>query len=105
MAAWFPPHRTGAGATPCSFQFLPGPAMSPSRASWPSAIADEAALEELLSRPSAADVEFARSLEGDVIVLGAGGKMGPSLARRVRRALAEAGVARRVTAVARFSEP
>ena len=79
--------------------------MSPSRASWPSAIADEAALEELLSRPSAADVEFARSLEGDVIVLGAGGKMGPSLARRVRRAFGEAGLARRVTAVARFSEP
>jgi uncharacterized protein YbjT (DUF2867 family) len=79
--------------------------MSPSRASWPSAIADEAALEELLSRPSAADVEFARSLEGDVIVLGAGGKMGPSLARRVRRAFGEAGLARRVMAVARFSEP
>ena len=65
-----------------------------------SAIADEAALEELLSRPSAADVEFARSLEGDVIVLGAGGKMGPSLARRVRRAFDEAGLARRVIAVA-----
>ena len=79
--------------------------MSPPRASWPSAIADEAALEELLSRPSAADVEFARSLEGDVIVLGAGGKMGPSLARRVRRAFGEAGLARRVMAVARFSEP
>ncbi len=79
--------------------------MSPPRASWPSAIVDEAALEGLLSRPSAADVEFARSLEGDVVVLGAGGKMGPSLARRVRRAFGEAGLARRVMAVARFSEP
>jgi nucleoside-diphosphate-sugar epimerase len=79
--------------------------MSPSRASWPSAIVDEDALEEQLSRPSAADVEFARSLEGDVVVLGAGGKMGPSLARRVRRAFGEAGLARRVMAVARFSEP
>jgi nucleoside-diphosphate-sugar epimerase len=79
--------------------------MSPPRPTWPSAVADETALEELLARPSAADVEFARSLEGDVIVLGAGGKMGPSLARRVRRAFGEAGVARRVLAVARFSEP
>jgi nucleoside-diphosphate-sugar epimerase len=79
--------------------------MSTPRASWPSAVADEAELEELLSRPSAADVDFARSLEGDVVVLGAGGKMGPSLARRVRRAFSEAGVARRVMAVARFSEP
>jgi len=79
--------------------------MSPPRPTWPSAVADETELEELLSRPSAADVEFARSLEGDVVVLGAGGKMGPSLARRVRRAFSEAGVARRVTAVARFSEP
>jgi len=79
--------------------------MSPPRVSLPSAIADEAALEELLSRPSAADVDFARSLEGDVIVLGAGGKMGPSLARRIRRALREAGAAGRVLAVARFSEP
>jgi uncharacterized protein YbjT (DUF2867 family) len=79
--------------------------MSPPRTTWPSAVADETALEELLSRPSAADVEFARALEGDVVVLGAGGKMGPSLARRVRRAFSEAGVARRVMAVARFSEP
>ena len=60
----------------------------------PSAIVDEAELEELLSRPSAADVEFARSLEGDVIVLGAGGKMGPSLARRVRRAVRRRGRSR-----------
>src|SRR6187399_2947233 len=79
--------------------------MSPSRTTWPSSVADETALEELLSRPSAADVEFARSLDGDVMVLGAGGKMGPSLARRVRRALDSASASRRVFAVARFSEP
>ena len=45
---------------------------------------DEPQLEELLSRPSARDVDFARSLDGDVVVLGAGGKMGPSLARHSR---------------------
>lgn len=71
----------------------------------PENVPDEAALEDLLSRPSAADVAFARTLEEDVVVLGAGGKMGPSLARRVRRALDAAGSARRVVAVARFSEP
>ncbi|HUG54817.1 MAG TPA: epimerase [Vicinamibacteria bacterium] len=77
--------------------------MSSSR--WPDAVRDEDELEELLARPSAADVAFARSLDGDVIVLGAGGKMGPGLARRVRRSLETAGVSRRVLAVARFSEP
>jgi uncharacterized protein YbjT (DUF2867 family) len=71
----------------------------------PTAVASEDELEELLARPSPADVAFARTLEGDVIVLGAGGKMGPSLARRVERALKAAGVARRVLAAARFSEP
>jgi nucleoside-diphosphate-sugar epimerase len=71
----------------------------------PAAIESEAQLEELLSRPSPADVAFARTLAGDVLVLGAGGKMGPSLARRVRRAGEAAGVPRRVTAASRFSEP
>jgi nucleoside-diphosphate-sugar epimerase len=71
----------------------------------PPSVEDEQQLEELLSRPSAADVEFARALGGDVIVLGAGGKMGPSLVRRVRRAIDAAGAQRRVLAVARFSEP
>jgi nucleoside-diphosphate-sugar epimerase len=71
----------------------------------PAAIESEAQLEELLARPSPADVAFARALAGDVLVLGAGGKMGPSLARRVRRACEAAGVPRRVTAASRFSEP
>jgi len=50
-------------------------------------------------------VAFARTLAGDVLVLGAGGKMGASLARRVRRACAAAGVRHRVVAASRFSEP
>jgi hypothetical protein len=79
--------------------------MSAEHPPWPEAIRDEGELEELLSRPSPADVAFARTLSDDVAVLGAGGKMGPSLARRVRRSLDAAGVSRRVFAVARFSEP
>jgi hypothetical protein len=71
----------------------------------PDAVRDEPALEALLSQPSADDVAFARALGGDVVVLGAGGKMGPSLARRVRRACDAAGTRVRVLAVARFSEP
>jgi nucleoside-diphosphate-sugar epimerase len=71
----------------------------------PSAIDTEAELEELLSRPSPADVAFMSDLEGDVVVLGAGGKMGPSLSRRLRRATEAARRPRRVAAVSRFSSP
>jgi nucleoside-diphosphate-sugar epimerase len=60
-------------------------------------------LEENLSRPTAGVIETMRRLEGDVIILGVGGKMGPTLARMVRRASDEAGVRRRVIGVARFS--
>lgn len=62
-------------------------------------------LEEMLSRPDAGTVELMSRLEGDVMVLGAAGKMGPSLARMARRAVEESGKARRVIAVSRFSDP
>jgi nucleoside-diphosphate-sugar epimerase len=67
-------------------------------------IASEQELEELLSRPSPADVDFMKRLEGDVILLGAGGKMGPTLARRIARAAQDAGRANRVMAVSRYSD-
>jgi nucleoside-diphosphate-sugar epimerase len=63
----------------------------------------EEQLEELLSRPCSPDVECMSRLKGDVMILGAGGKMGPSLALRAKRATDEAGVARRILAVSRFS--
>jgi nucleoside-diphosphate-sugar epimerase len=64
------------------------------------------ALEEALSRPTPGVVETLRTLGGDVMVLGAGGKMGPTLARMVRRGLDEIGhQERRVIAVSRFSSP
>jgi nucleoside-diphosphate-sugar epimerase len=71
----------------------------------PDALGTESDLEELLARPSAADVAAMSRLEGDVVVLGAGGKMGPSLARLVRRASEASGRPRRVAAVSRFSDP
>lgn len=66
-------------------------------------IETEKQLEELLSAPNERDVGFMRLLTGDVMVLGAGGKMGPSLARRCKRAIEFAGVQKRVIAVSRFS--
>jgi len=46
----------------------------------------EAELEERLSRPSDADAVALASMDGDLLILGAGGKMGPSLAKLARRA-------------------
>jgi nucleoside-diphosphate-sugar epimerase len=44
-----------------------------------------------------------RRLKGDIILLGAGGKIGPSLARMAKRATDLAGVKRRIIGVSRFS--
>lgn len=63
---------------------------------------DVAELEERLSRPDDAVVEALRRCPGDIVVLGAGGKMGPSLARMLRRAADRLDDARRVVAVSRF---
>lgn len=60
-----------------------------------------AEIEHLLLEPSAADIASASTLEGDVLLLGAGGKMGPSLARRVKRAIDRAGVKHKVIAAVR----
>jgi nucleoside-diphosphate-sugar epimerase len=62
-------------------------------------------LEEQLSRPTTADVAAVSELRGDILILGAAGKMGPSLAKLAQRAILEARVTKRVIAVARFSEP
>jgi nucleoside-diphosphate-sugar epimerase len=62
-------------------------------------------LEELLSEPTHGAIDMMGRLEGDVLLLGVGGKMGPSLARMARRASDAAGVKRRVIGVSRFSSP
>jgi len=58
-------------------------------------------LEELMTRPTRALRDDLAALEGDILVLGVGGKMGPTLARLARRAAPE----KRIVGVARFSEP
>ncbi|MGQ7848759.1 NAD-dependent epimerase/dehydratase family protein [Granulosicoccus sp. 3-233] len=62
--------------------------------------ADEQALEDALSTPDDALVADLTRVPGDIIVLGAAGKMGPSLCRLARRS----GGDRRIIAVARFSD-
>ena len=73
--------------------------------SLPQEIRDEAQLEDLLSEPSTADLDWVSRLDGDVLIIGAAGKMGPSLARRVHRAAARTGSRNRVLAASRFSTP
>ena len=53
----------------------------------PERIDTETELENILAEPSDADLACVARLTGDVLILGAGGKMGPSLARRVQRAV------------------
>jgi dTDP-4-dehydrorhamnose reductase len=65
--------------------------------------ASEAALEDALSAPSPGTLDALRSTPGDIVVLGAAGKMGPTLARMARRALDALGRRDRVVAVSRFS--
>ncbi|EDY16441.1 NAD-dependent epimerase/dehydratase [Chthoniobacter flavus Ellin428] len=61
-------------------------------------------LEERLSRPTAGVRDALQAVPGDFLILGASGKMGPTLARMVRRGLDEMGhTQRRVVAVSRFS--
>lgn len=60
-------------------------------------------LEERLSRPTDAAVSALRAAPGDVVVLGAGGKMGPSLTRMLRRAADTLGDGRTIFAVSRWS--
>ncbi|HXR81640.1 MAG TPA: hypothetical protein VN763_12010, partial [Saprospiraceae bacterium] len=61
------------------------------------------AYEELL-KPSEALIDDVAKLDGDIIILGAGGKMGPDLARLAKQAIDIAGLKKEVIAVARFSE-
>lgn len=66
----------------------------------------EADLEERLSRPTPGTIAALREYKGDLLILGAGGKMGPSLARLARRSADAAGRSGlRVIAASRFSQP
>jgi nucleoside-diphosphate-sugar epimerase len=67
-------------------------------------IQDVEDLEERLSAPSERLLETFQRVRGDILVLGAAGKMGPTLARMAKRASLLSHTPRRVIAVSRFSE-
>ncbi len=71
---------------------------------WPARIESEAILEEVLTRPSAQLTEFIRSVRDPLVIVGAGGKMGPTLAVLARRAAEAAGHQLDVIAVSRFGD-
>lgn len=67
----------------------------------PAAFADVDALEERLSRPDSDVVADLAGLDGDILIVGASGKVGPTLSRMAKRAAP----GKTVYAVARFSDP
>jgi hypothetical protein len=67
----------------------------------PETIPDIASLDDLLCRPSQALIDDLQKVDGDIMVLGVAGKMGPTLAGLAKAALPH----RRIIGVARFSDP
>lgn len=65
----------------------------------------EEKLDELLTTPSQALIDDMKKIKGDIMVLGAGGKMGPTLCILAKKAIEQAGIEKRVIAVSRFSDP
>jgi nucleoside-diphosphate-sugar epimerase len=70
------------------------------RETLPETIVDITTLDELLCCPSQALIDDLNKIEGDIMVLGVGGKMGPTLAGLAKKAVPD----RKVIGVARFSE-
>ena len=70
----------------------------------PELIHTDAELEEVLTRPRPVLMEFIRSISSPLVILGAGGKMGPTLAVLAKRAAQLAGHPLEVIAVSRFSD-
>ena len=59
-------------------------------------------LDDILSTPTSELSRLFTKLDGDLLFLGIGGKIGPSLARMAKRACKEAGVQKRIIGVDRF---
>ncbi len=62
-------------------------------------------LDSLLTEPSERLVDDIKKIEGDIMVLGAGGKMGPTVCFLAQKAVKRAGLDKKVYAVSRFSDP
>lgn len=57
-----------------------------------------------LLQPSKDLITDVESIDGDILILGVGGKMGPDLARKAKQAVDIAGVKKKIIGVARFTE-
>ena len=68
----------------------------------PEKIADRSTLEDLLSTPTAEAVKMFSEIEGDIMFLGIGGKIGPTLAKMAKRACDKAGVEKHIYGVSLF---
>ena len=66
-------------------------------------IKTETQLESRLSEPTNEVIAAVAALEGDILILGVGGKMGPTLAKQAKRAIELAGIDKKVVGVSRFS--
>jgi len=65
---------------------------------------NEETLNKMLTTPSQGLIEDVAKMEGDIMILGAGGKMGPDMCILAARAVKAAGVKKAVYAVSRFSD-
>jgi dTDP-4-dehydrorhamnose reductase len=61
-------------------------------------------LEKKLVQPSDALLKDISTIKGDIMLLGIGGKMGPSMARLAKQAIDKAGINKKVIGVSRFSD-
>ena len=66
-------------------------------------IKTETQLESRLSEPTNEVIAAVAALEGDILILGVGGKMGPTLAKQAKRAIELTGIDKKVIGVSRFS--
>ena len=64
----------------------------------------EEKLNEMLTTPTDKLVSDIAKIKGDIMVLGAGGKMGPTLCILAKNAIKKAGIDKKVIAVSRFSD-
>ncbi len=65
---------------------------------------NEEKLTALLTTPSDTLTEDIKNIKGDIMVLGAGGKMGPTLCLLAKNAAEKAGISKKIIAVSRFGD-
>ena len=65
-------------------------------------IAHEQQLDEMLSRPTSELIEMISQLDGDLLFLGVGGKIGYSIALMAKRAIDQVGIQKRIIGLDRF---